>query len=69
MIVFTISCCSRVVLEPAGALGVAGLAKYVQEQGIQGQTLAAVTSGANMDFDKLGFIWSRCQEQTNPTDK
>jgi threonine dehydratase len=50
---------SRTVLEPAGALGVAGLHKYVQEHGITGQTLAATTSGANMDFDSLDFVCSR----------
>ena len=50
---------ARVVLEPAGALGVAGLKKYVQQNEISGQTLVAITSGANMDFDRLRFVSER----------
>jgi threonine dehydratase len=49
----------RVVLEPAGALGVAGMKKYVEENDITGQTLVAITSGANMDFDRLRFVSER----------
>ena len=51
--------CSRVVLEPAGALAVAGMKKYVQDNEITGQTLVAITSGANMDFDRLRFVSER----------
>jgi len=50
---------ARVVLEPAGALGVAGMKKYVAENGLSGQTLVAITSGANMDFDRLRFVSER----------
>ena len=50
---------ARVVLEPAGALGVAGLKKYVTQNEIHGQTLVAITSGANMDFDRLRFVSER----------
>jgi threonine dehydratase len=50
---------ARVVLEPAGALGVAGMKKYVEERNITGQTLVAITSGANMDFDRLRFVSER----------
>lgn len=50
---------ARVVLEPAGALGVAGLKKYVAQNEIHGQTLVAITSGANMDFDRLRFVSER----------
>jgi threonine dehydratase len=50
---------ARVVLEPAGALAVAGLRKYVTEREITGQTLVAITSGANMDFDRLRFVAER----------
>lgn len=50
---------ARVVLEPAGALGVAGMKKYVEEYGVSGQTLVAITSGANMDFDRLRFVSER----------
>jgi threonine dehydratase len=50
---------ARVVLEPAGALGVAGMKKYVEENEMTGQTLVAITSGANMDFDRLRFVSER----------
>lgn len=53
---------ARVVLEPAGALGVAGMKKYVEENDISGQTLVAITSGANMDFDRLRFVSERADE-------
>lgn len=50
---------SRTVMEPAGALGLAGLVRYVRQTGITGKTLVAVTSGANMDFDRLRFVSER----------
>ena len=50
---------ARVVLEPAGALAVAGLKKYVHDNGVTGQSLVAITSGANMDFDRLRFVSER----------
>ena len=53
---------ARVVLEPAGALAVAGMKKYVEEHNITGQTLVAITSGANMDFDRLRFVSERADE-------
>ncbi|WP_322006158.1 pyridoxal-phosphate dependent enzyme, partial [Paraburkholderia tropica] len=37
---------TRSVLEPAGALAVAGAKKYAEREGIAGQTLIAITSGA-----------------------
>jgi len=53
---------ARVVLEPAGALGVAGMKKYVEEHNLTGQTMVAITSGANMDFDRLRFVSERADE-------
>lgn len=53
---------ARVVLEPAGALGVAGMKKYVEDNGISGATMVAITSGANMDFDRLRFVSERADE-------
>mmetsp|Transcript_42039 Transcript_42039/g.98493 ORF Transcript_42039/g.98493 Transcript_42039/m.98493 type:complete len:603 (-) Transcript_42039:170-1978(-) len=50
---------ARVVLEPAGALGVAGMKKYIEEMGITGKTFVAITSGANMDFARLRFVSER----------
>ena len=54
--------CSRVVLEPAGALAVAGMKKYVESNEIRDHTLVAITSGANMDFDRLRFVSERADE-------
>merc|ERR1719221_1929985 len=50
---------TRVVLEPAGALALAGLKKYARTTRATGKTLVAVTSGANMDFDRLRFVSER----------
>jgi len=47
---------TRSVAEPAGALGVAGMKKYVERTGIQGETLLAIESGANMNFDRLRYV-------------
>ena len=47
---------TRVVLEPAGALSIAGAKAWVARHGARGKTLVAVASGANMNFDRLRFI-------------
>jgi threonine dehydratase len=47
---------TRVVLEPAGALAVAGAKAYVARHPLKGKTLVAVASGANTNFDRLRFI-------------
>ena len=47
---------TRVVLEPAGALAVAGAKAWVERRGTRGKTLVAVASGANTNFDRLRFI-------------
>ena len=52
---------TRSVAEPAGALGVAGMKKYVEREGIKGQTLVAIESGANMNFDRLRYISERTE--------
>ncbi|CAB3929301.1 threonine ammonia-lyase, biosynthetic [Achromobacter insolitus] len=52
---------TRSVLEPAGALAVAGLKKYVEREGVQGLPMVAVTSGANMNFDRLRFVADRAE--------
>ncbi|MCK9172494.1 threonine ammonia-lyase, biosynthetic [Desulfuromonas thiophila] len=52
---------TRSIVEPAGALGVAGLQKYVQQTGIRQQRLVAINSGANMNFDRLRFVAERTQ--------
>ncbi len=52
---------TRALLEPAGALAIAGLKKYVDQMGIKGQTLAAVACGANINFDRLRFVSERAE--------
>ena len=49
----------RSVLEPAGALSIAGAKKYLELSGLEGQTVVAIASGANMDFDRLRFVSER----------
>ncbi|CAM9229391.1 unnamed protein product [Ectocarpus fasciculatus] len=50
---------TRCVMEPAGALAIAGMRKYLKDQGLVGHSVVAVCSGANMDFDRLRFVSER----------
>ena len=50
---------TRSIMEPAGALALAGLKTYVQRTGIKGETLVAIMSGANVNFDRLRHISER----------
>jgi threonine dehydratase len=52
---------TRSILEPAGALAIAGAKAYVEREGITGQTLIAVACGANMNFDRLRFVAERAE--------
>jgi threonine dehydratase len=52
---------SRSIAEPAGALGLAGLKKYVETSGAKGQTLLTIESGANTNFDRLRYISERTE--------
>ncbi len=52
---------TRAVMEPAGALAVAGLKRFVQERGVQGETLVALTCGANVNFDRLRHVAERAE--------
>ncbi|MGA8051940.1 MAG: threonine ammonia-lyase, biosynthetic [Burkholderiales bacterium] len=47
---------TRVVLEPAGALAIAGAKAWVEKHRARGKTLVAVACGANTNFDRLRFI-------------
>src|SRR3546814_5898233 len=51
----------RALPEPAGALAVAGLKRWVQEHGVRGKTLAAILSGGNVNFDRLRHIAERAE--------
>ncbi|MBL7004079.1 MAG: threonine ammonia-lyase, biosynthetic [Gammaproteobacteria bacterium] len=52
---------TRAICEPAGAVGLAGLKKYVETNNITGQTLLSINSGANMNFDRLRHISERSE--------
>ncbi len=52
---------TRSVAEPAGALAVAGIKQYVTERGVNGQTLVALLSGANINFDRLRHVAERTE--------
>lgn len=52
---------TRSILEPAGALALAGLKAYSEKHQLQGKTMIAVASGANMNFDRLRFIAERAE--------
>jgi threonine dehydratase len=52
---------TRTIMEPAGALAVAGLRAWLQRTGTTGARFAAVLSGANMNFDRLRFVAERAE--------
>lgn len=52
---------TRSIAEPAGALAVAGLKKYVERTGVIGQHMVAIDSGANMNFDRLRHVSERAE--------
>lgn len=52
---------TRSILEPAGALSIAGLKAAVLRDGLHDQTLVAIASGANMNFDRLRHIAERAE--------
>ncbi|WP_237067611.1 threonine ammonia-lyase, biosynthetic [Microbulbifer guangxiensis] len=52
---------TRSIAEPAGAVGLAGLKKYIQQNGGSNQALATICSGANTNFDRLRYISERTE--------
>jgi threonine dehydratase len=52
---------TRGVMEPAGALAVAGLKRWAARGGSRGARLVAILSGANMNFDRLRFVAERAE--------
>jgi len=52
---------TRAICEPAGALSLAGLKKYIETHDIKGQTLVAINCGANMNFDRLRHVSERAE--------
>ncbi len=52
---------TRSILEPAGALSIAGLKAYAAREKLKGETLVAIACGANMNFDRLRFVADRAE--------
>jgi threonine dehydratase len=52
---------TRATIEPSGALAVAGAKRYVETRRTAGETLVAVVSGANVNFDRLRFVAERAE--------
>tara|TARA_B100001250_G_scaffold339369_1_gene306711 strand:- start:3468 stop:5000 length:1533 start_codon:yes stop_codon:yes gene_type:complete len=52
---------TRSLVEPAGALSLAGLKKYVHSRGLKNKDLIAINSGANINLDRLSHIVERVQ--------
>ena len=52
---------TRSILEPAGALAVAGVKTWIERRGIRGRTFVAIACGANMNFDRLRFVAERAE--------
>jgi threonine dehydratase len=51
----------RAVAEPSGALALAGMKKYIQQHNLQGERLAHILSGANVNFHGLRYVSERCE--------
>ncbi|ASK27923.1 threonine ammonia-lyase, biosynthetic [Neisseria chenwenguii] len=52
---------TRSIMEPAGALALAGLKTYIARTGAENKTFVAVTSGANMNFHRLRHVSERSE--------
>jgi threonine dehydratase len=52
---------TRSIAEPAGALAIAGLKKYIAREGVEDKFFCAIDSGANMNFDRLRHVAERAE--------
>lgn len=52
---------TRTIAEPAGALSVAGMKKYIQQNQLKDKNLVAIESGANINFDRLRHVAERAE--------
>ena len=52
---------TRSILEPAGALSIAGAKLYAAREKLKNKTLVAIASGANMNFDRLRHVAERAE--------
>lgn len=51
----------RAIAEPSGALALAGMKKYIQQHQLQGERLAHILSGANLNFHAMRYVSERCE--------
>lgn len=52
---------TRAILEPSGALSLAGLKKWIEKTKLQNANLVAIASGANLNFSQLRYISERAE--------
>ena len=51
----------RSIVEPSGAMALAGIKKYVEQHGIENKNMVSIVCGANMNFDRLRYIAERTE--------
>lgn len=52
---------TRSILEPAGALAIAGVKSWIEKTRSKDRTFVAIACGANMNFDRLRFVAERAE--------
>jgi len=52
---------TRTVVEPSGALALAGIKRWTARRKVKGRLLVAIACGANMNFDRLRFVAERAE--------
>jgi threonine dehydratase len=52
---------TRTVVEPSGALALAGAKRWLARRRLKGRTVVAILCGANMNFDRLRFVAERAE--------
>ncbi len=52
---------TRSIAEPAGALALAGMKRYIEREELEGESLVAIVSGANTNFDRLRHVAERAE--------
>ncbi len=52
---------TRAILEPSGAMAIAGAKVYAAQHKLKNKTLVAVACGANINFDRLRFVAERAE--------
>lgn len=50
---------TRTIVEPSGAVALAGMKKWIVNNKVEGKTLISILSGANMNFDRLRYVTER----------